>query len=138
MVNRQRILHTSHPLTSAVAYNLLTSLRCDEPLLAAKHCCVLESQRTSNDKVPGWNLEVRDFILCVLIFGHQISHGQTSTSLIHRVQISCEIFGAAHPDPDPDPCSLPEWVSNPQDLWRILDFLSKAASWPQGGSIAQR
>ena len=36
------ILYTSHPLTSAVVYNLLTALRCDVPLLAAKCCCVLE------------------------------------------------------------------------------------------------
>ena len=36
------LLYTSHPLTSAVVYNLLTALRCDVPLLAAKCCCVLE------------------------------------------------------------------------------------------------
>ena len=36
------LLYTSHPLTSAVVYNLLTALTCDVPLLAAKCCCVLE------------------------------------------------------------------------------------------------
>ena len=45
-----------HPLTSAIAYNLLTSSRVFESLLTGKHCCVL-SQPVSDHEVPGWNLE---------------------------------------------------------------------------------
>lgn len=92
---------------------------------------------------PGWNLELRDSIVCDLVFRHRFFCEQTSTSLTHRVRMSCEIYelGAwggggkgrgPHPDPAQGSYQRSGIILSKKDLWSILYFCPKRQAGHKG------